>query len=778
MLLLNNNEVEMVKDTLISKAINNSRKYYKNFKFDYSDKILRSHNQETYEKIIKGFALGNKVLFEQATGTGKSYLALKFLHDHAQGKNVLFVAPANAIKDSFIGLCNKLLDEDFCKIDTCLYQGLKSKQNKHYDIIIFDEVHRMGAKTWGPNAEVLMENNPKSSILGMTATLDRPDCVDVRQYFDNREPVSRITLVEALEKGILPKPDYTLAKVDFEEDVQYIDTCIKDFKEKLKQAEGEEKKQISEFLERLKKAKQAIAESADIPKIFANEINTKELKQGKFIVFCPAGEDEDENKKSLYRMKTIMKQSQKWFEDVEGIKKIKKYSVYSKLDANKNKKIINAFERDNTKALKLLFSINMLNEGLHVDDIDGVIMLRTTGSRIIYLQQLGRALSVGHKHQPKIFDFVANLNYVDVNEIQQMVTDVNKGNNEGGYGGGDIGATENNLRFKLNIDNLDTLQLIDSLKSNIFAFNRKNDFEFVDFYNRLLAYKKEYGDCLVPTEYICSDGYLLGRKISYIRNSTIKLDQIEKQRLTDIGFVWVARGLDDDGIRVDLKLFVNEYNDFVTKRGRTPKRYRNPQNQEERDESNLRSKRDRYRQVENLKNEDEIQYLQVNLINLPEISKDLIKFVEDFNAFVLKYKRAPGSPNNPKSREEKDEINLYVRWRKYRKEENLNNEEEKKYFKINLAQPPNIRKEIRDFVEDFKNFVKEYGRLPKCYKNPKNQAERDERNLHNKWYRLRRAPKLTHWDEIRFLQENGIEVVGLEEMQEADTKTDGENFAQ
>ena len=238
----------MEKSALISKVIeqNKGNEYYKNFKFNYSDRILKEHNQETYEKIVKGLVTGNKVLFEQATGTGKSYLALKFLHDHAQGKRVLFVSPANAIKDSFTDLCNKWLGEDYCKFDTCLYQGLKGKQNKHYDIIIFDEVHRMGAKTWGPNAEILMNNNPNTSVLGMTATLDRPDCVDVRQYFDNREPVSRITLVEALEKGILPKPDYTLAKVNFEDDVEYIDTCIKDFKEKLKQAEGEEKKQILE----------------------------------------------------------------------------------------------------------------------------------------------------------------------------------------------------------------------------------------------------------------------------------------------------------------------------------------------------------------------------------------------------------------------------------------------------------------------------------------------------------------------------------------------------
>lgn len=39
----------------------------------------------------------------------------------------------------------------------------------------------------------------------------------------------------------------------------------------------------------------------------------------------------------------------------------------------------------------------MLNEGIHVDDVDGVILLRPTVSPIIYLQQIGRALSAGNK---------------------------------------------------------------------------------------------------------------------------------------------------------------------------------------------------------------------------------------------------------------------------------------------------------------------------------------------------------------------------------------------
>lgn len=65
-----------------------------------------------------------------------------------------------------------------------------------------------------------------------------------------------------------------------------------------------------------------------------------------------------------------------------------------------------AFKKDDSKHMKLLFCIDMLNEGIHVDDVDGVILLRPTVSPIIYLQQIGRALSAGSEKTPLIFDLV------------------------------------------------------------------------------------------------------------------------------------------------------------------------------------------------------------------------------------------------------------------------------------------------------------------------------------------------------------------------------------
>lgn len=51
----------------------------------------------------------------------------------------------------------------------------------------------------------------------------------------------------------------------------------------------------------------------------------------------------------------------------------------------------------------------MLNEGVHVDGISGVIMFRPTVSPIIYKQQIGRALSAGSKKSTVILDIVDNI---------------------------------------------------------------------------------------------------------------------------------------------------------------------------------------------------------------------------------------------------------------------------------------------------------------------------------------------------------------------------------
>jgi len=68
-----------------------------------------------------------------------------------------------------------------------------------------------------------------------------------------------------------------------------------------------------------------------------------------------------------------------------------------------------AFIGDSSEYLKLLYCVDMLNEDIHVDNVDGSILLRHMISPIIYKWQIEHALSTGKKKNPVIFDIVLNI---------------------------------------------------------------------------------------------------------------------------------------------------------------------------------------------------------------------------------------------------------------------------------------------------------------------------------------------------------------------------------
>ena len=125
------------------------------------------------------------------------------------------------------------------------------------------------------------------------------------------------------------------------------------------------------------------------------------VKNGKYLVFC-------KDKKHLDAMRDVVID---WFHTA-GIKDVHSYAVYS--DYPDKEKDYKAFCEDNSDSAKILFSINMLNEGLHIKNISGVLMLRTTQSNLIYLQQLGRLVDADNIDKYLlVFDFVNNFSSVN-----------------------------------------------------------------------------------------------------------------------------------------------------------------------------------------------------------------------------------------------------------------------------------------------------------------------------------------------------------------------------
>ena len=107
-----------------------------------------------------------------------------------------------------------------------------------------------------------------------------------------------------------------------------------------------------------------------------------------------------------------------WFSRIDKEPHI--YSVYA--DNSEAEEVFASFSQDHSNHLKLLYCVDMLNEGVHVSDVSGVILLRPTISPIVYKQQIGRAMAAFHGKVPVIFDIVNNIeNLYSIETLQDEV---------------------------------------------------------------------------------------------------------------------------------------------------------------------------------------------------------------------------------------------------------------------------------------------------------------------------------------------------------------------
>jgi len=388
---------------------------------------LQEHQQDAYNAVQKTYEQGNRAAVVIPTGCGKSFIALKLMEDN-RDKNILFLAPTIAIKNQMYNYiakyivgeeptserpAKKIAKEHFPNLEIRLYQTLlkvsdEDMEKYHADIIIMDELHRTGAEKWGEKVNTLLEKNPNAKILGLTATPERMDEQNVIDKLFEGNISYELTLVEALRRRILKSPKYV--KCDYA-----LGEYIEGLKEAIDSCSDEKTK--SELQKKVEQMRRIVEEAEGIPELFKNNIQKKD---GKYIIFC----------KDKEHMELLQSKVSEWFGEIDS--EPETYSVYSGKTERKNNEDIKNFETSKSEHLKLLFCVDMLNEGVHIEGVSGVIMARPTDSRIVYLQQLGRALSSDPSgEQTIIFDLVNN--YVKNNldaEVNGRNEDISHGNKE------------------------------------------------------------------------------------------------------------------------------------------------------------------------------------------------------------------------------------------------------------------------------------------------------------------------------------------------------------
>lgn len=504
---------------------------------------LFAHNRLAYEKAERMLGTDGKAAIIHPTGTGKSYIAFSLIENH-QDKRFVWLAPTEYIYNLQI---EKLWQKQHVRFENIIFHTYNRLMwheeiidDLNPDYIILDEFHRAGAQEWGKSVRKLLSKYPNAKVLGLSATNIR--------YLDNRRDMadeifegsvaSELTLCDAMAQKILPEPKYVVTVYSYEEKIRELEKRVRVMQS------GYGKKKSKELIERLRRA----LEQADgMGEIFKKHIVDKNCK---IILFCT---DSD-------HMFEIAAKVPEWFYGIDAHPHI--YRVYSY--NQESEEDFQRFKDDDSNHLKLLFCIDMLNEGIHVDGVSAVVLCRPTVSPIIYKQQIGRAIAAGCVEKPVIFDLVNNFESLNpIDDFQNEYKEAKEKVRGTGPDYEDIGG------FEI-IDELkDCRGLMEQIQRNL-------DSTWDLCYKEFLRFVEENETTRVPRRYVTEEGLQLGKWLQRQRSKYRegKLVPLHVELLEKCGVNWESASDENFAHWVELLKEYKEkngdlriYGEYVTDKG-------------------------------------------------------------------------------------------------------------------------------------------------------------------------------------------------------------------
>lgn len=480
---------------------------------------LFEHNEKAYHAAVRMMNQYGKAAIVHPTGTGKSYIAFKLIEDNPE-KTAIWLSPSEYIfKTQLESL--KRNDPDFplanvhfytyAKLMCCTQAQLDEIAAQKPAYIILDEFHRAGAECWGESTVALLKLCPDAKLLGLTAT-------NIRYLDNNRDMAeelfgghiaSEMTLGEAIVRGILPAPKYVTTVYQYQKELARYQTRINNLR-----SSG-----IQDVNQKYLDALRRTLEKADgLDKVFAHHITNK---SGKYIVFCANKEQMDE----------MISHVPEWFAGVNP--DVAVYEAYS--DDPGTDQAFADFKADQSKRLKLLFCIDMLNEGVHVDGISGVILFRPTISPIIYKQQIGRALTAGDSKTPLILDVVNN--FEGLSSISGIQSELNEAVHR---------LFANGEGSKIVTEHFEVIEQVQDCRVLFERLQASLSSTWDHYFSEASIYYAEHRNLRVPVDYATSAGLHLGTWVQLqrlIRNGKRmgSLTEAQIRRLDNIGMIWDDR---------------------------------------------------------------------------------------------------------------------------------------------------------------------------------------------------------------------------------------------
>lgn len=335
----------------------------------------------------------DRALLISATGTGKTY-ASAFAMRELRFKRVLFLVHrgqlARQTKKSYEKVFAKSVsmglvgagyheynaDYVFATVQTLNRdEHLLQYAEDTFDCIILDEAHHVPAGTY----QKIMKHFTPRLWLGMTATPDkRDDNVEGRNVYEifNYQIAYEIRLQQAMEENLLCPFHYFGIT-----DLSIIDD----------EASGRDFSMLTGD-ERVKH----IIEQADYYGYSGDKV--------KGLIFCSSiRETEELSAKFNQAINPVTGQHFRTIALNGSASEQERQNAFERLAMNEDEATID------TQPLDYIFSVEILNEGVDIVEVNQVIMLRRTQSPIVFIQQLGRGLrKTEGKEYVVILDFIGN----------------------------------------------------------------------------------------------------------------------------------------------------------------------------------------------------------------------------------------------------------------------------------------------------------------------------------------------------------------------------------
>ncbi|MCT1641456.1 DEAD/DEAH box helicase, partial [Dietzia cinnamea] len=305
-------------------------------------------------------------LLVAATGTGKTVVAAldyRALSEGAGGKlpSLLFVAHRKEILVQAIRTYRAVLgDGSFGEL---LVGGERPRHWKHvfasvqsldrdehapdkWDVLIIDEFHHADAASY----RRLLSRFTAAEVLGLTATPERADGVDVREMFDGRTAYE-LRLWDALEQDLLcPFHYYGISDNTDLRDVEW--------------TAGQYSPGALSNLYTGNDARTLL-----ILKALREKVLDPSLMRA--LGFC------------------VSVDHAKYMAEAFTARGLPSAAIVGTTDPDERRAVV---ERLKSGELRCVFTVDVFNEGVDIPSVDVVLMLRPTASSTIFIQQLGRGL--------------------------------------------------------------------------------------------------------------------------------------------------------------------------------------------------------------------------------------------------------------------------------------------------------------------------------------------------------------------------------------------------